>query len=540
MTTESQMMDATTSVGANNIATSSRTNALPTMAPAEKPRKFSGIDFKRWQQKMFFYLTTLCLQRFTSEDALEVPEGTSDKDRFIIVEAWKHLDFLCRNYILSGLQDDLYNVYSGTKTSKELWGALERKYKTEDAEIKKFLVALFLNFKMIDSKSVVSQHKRKEMTIEDLIVRLCIKEDNKDAERRSKGNSTMNGEHIVEDSQNNSKKRKKVKHGSDQPKKNFKGKYFDYGKIGHKSTDYRAMKKGKKKNQANMIESNQEYDDLCAMFTEYNLVGNPREWWMDSVLEGYNDANQITGSNEVKSISGYVFTIGRGAISWKSSKQTCITRSIMESEFISLDKAGEEAERLWNFLEDILYCPKPVAPICIHCDSQAAIGSAGSRIYNDYMAPIRIEIESNSSKGTSAAARLYPPLYELALQALSQSKVEDNEHGEEEYFKRDDPNANIPSTKELVKTFSIDSYPVRMQCDGATNLTGDFVVKSAMGKSVDAFRKILQEQIWKLILVLEHKDDYYKLHPELVGEFPSLDSLGANLYSYLEGLDMNN
>ena len=118
------------SVGATNIATSSCTNTPPTMAPAEKPEKFMGIDFKRWQQKMFFYLTTLCLQRFTREDASEVPEGTSDKDRFVIVEAWKYSDFLCRNYILSGLQDGLYNVYSGTKTSKKLWGALERKYKT--------------------------------------------------------------------------------------------------------------------------------------------------------------------------------------------------------------------------------------------------------------------------------------------------------------------------------------------------------------------------------------------------------------------------
>ncbi|PHT94418.1 hypothetical protein T459_02300 [Capsicum annuum] len=47
MTIESQMMDATTSMGANNITTSSRTNAPPTMAPAKKPEKFSGIDFKR-------------------------------------------------------------------------------------------------------------------------------------------------------------------------------------------------------------------------------------------------------------------------------------------------------------------------------------------------------------------------------------------------------------------------------------------------------------------------------------------------------------
>ncbi|PHT73178.1 hypothetical protein T459_23963 [Capsicum annuum] len=87
------------------------------------------------------------------------------------------------------------------------------------------------------------------------------------------------------------------------------------------------------------------------------------------------------------------------------------------------------------------------------------------------------KIESSSSKETSAAARLHPPLYELALQALSQSGAEDNEQREEEYFKKDDLNANRLSTEELVKTFSIDSYPVRMQCDGATNLT-DFSTSS--------------------------------------------------------------
>ncbi|KAF3621972.1 hypothetical protein FXO37_32515 [Capsicum annuum] len=97
---------------------------------------------------------------------------------------------------------------------------------------------------------------------------------------------------------------------------------------------------------------------------------------------GYSDANWITGSNEVKSTSGYVFTIGGGAVSWKSSKQTCIARSTMESEFIALDKVGEEVEWLRNFLEDIPYWPKPVAPVYIHCDSQAIIGRAGSMMYN--------------------------------------------------------------------------------------------------------------------------------------------------------------
>ena len=45
-----------------------------------------------------------------------------------------------------------------------------------------------------------------------------------------------------------------------------------------------------------------------------------------------------------KSTSGYVFTLGGAAVSWKSSKQTWIAQSTMEYEFIALDECGEEVE----------------------------------------------------------------------------------------------------------------------------------------------------------------------------------------------------
>ena len=65
-----------------------------------------------------------------------------------------------------------------------------------------------------------------------------------------------------------------------------------------------------------------------------------------SVIEGFSDANWIFDSLESKSTSEYIFNLGGAAISWKSSKQMCIARSTMKSEFIALDKAGEEAEWL--------------------------------------------------------------------------------------------------------------------------------------------------------------------------------------------------
>ena len=54
----------------------------------------------------------------------------------------------------------------------------------------------------------------------------------------------------------------------------------------------------------------------------------------------------------------------------------------MESEFIALDKVGEETEWLHNFLKDIPCWPKPVLAICIHSDSQSTIGMAQSSMYN--------------------------------------------------------------------------------------------------------------------------------------------------------------
>ncbi|GKE02078.1 hypothetical protein Tco_1390061, partial [Tanacetum coccineum] len=69
---------------------------------AKKPEKFNGQNFKRWQQKMFFYLTTLGLAQFLKETAPQVEspaEGQSSNAQAVqAVEAWKHSDFLCHNY----------------------------------------------------------------------------------------------------------------------------------------------------------------------------------------------------------------------------------------------------------------------------------------------------------------------------------------------------------------------------------------------------------------------------------------------------------
>ncbi|GJX84650.1 hypothetical protein Tco_0335424 [Tanacetum coccineum] len=101
-----------------------------------------------------------------------------------------------------------------------------------------------------------------------------------------------------------------------------------------------------------------------------------------SVLEAYSDASWINHVEDSSYTSGWVFLLGGGAISWGSKKQTRITVSTMEYEFVALAATGKEAEWLRNLINDILIWPKPISSISIHCDSAATLAKAYSQIYN--------------------------------------------------------------------------------------------------------------------------------------------------------------
>ncbi len=91
------------------------------------------------------------------------------------------------------------------------------------------------------------------------------------------------------------------------------------------------------------------------------------------VLEGYSDSNWISDADEIKATSGYVFTLGGGAVSWKSCKHTILMRSTMQVELIALDTATVEAEWLCELLMDLPVFEKPLLAILINCDNQTVI-----------------------------------------------------------------------------------------------------------------------------------------------------------------------
>nr|ACY01923.1 hypothetical protein [Beta vulgaris] len=70
-------------------------------------------------------------------------------------------------------------------------------------------------------------------------------------------------------------------------------------------------------------------------------------------LIGYADAGYLSDPQKAKSQSGYLFTYGGTAISWKSTKQTLTATSSNHAELIALYEAGRECVWLRSMIKNI-------------------------------------------------------------------------------------------------------------------------------------------------------------------------------------------
>ncbi|CAM8910722.1 unnamed protein product [Rhodiola kirilowii] len=121
-----------------------------------KLEKFEGVNFRRWQKKMHFLLTSLKVVH-----VLSTPVPVADDNGLIDAirkrSKLENDDYICRGHILNGIADNLFDVYQNVESAKELWDALEAKYMREDASSKKFLVSNFNSYKMADTRPVPEQ-----------------------------------------------------------------------------------------------------------------------------------------------------------------------------------------------------------------------------------------------------------------------------------------------------------------------------------------------------------------------------------------------
>jgi hypothetical protein len=73
----------------------------------------------------------------------------------------------------------------------------------------------------------------------------------------------------------------------------------------------------------------------------------------------------------------YSLLVG-ATISWRSRKQTTLTKFNMKVKLVALESATIEAEWLKELLMDLPMDDKPVPAILLHCDNQSVVTIVGN------------------------------------------------------------------------------------------------------------------------------------------------------------------
>ncbi|KAL4014421.1 hypothetical protein IC575_026623 [Cucumis melo] len=98
-------------------------------------------------------------------------------------------------------------------------------------------------------------------------------------------------------------------------------------------------------------------------------------------LVGFSDSDYAGDLNDRKSISGYVFMLGSGVISWSSKKQPIVTLSTTEAELVVATSCACQAIWLRNILENLNY--KQEEASIIHYDNTSTIKLSRNRVLHE-------------------------------------------------------------------------------------------------------------------------------------------------------------
>ncbi|XP_031255123.1 uncharacterized protein LOC116113113 [Pistacia vera] len=281
----------------------------PTTAPSQFSCNFLAVSLLYFccitAVSLLFFLrfscnfpTVLLLFRYCSfTEYLSTEEPKPEVDNFDKkLDTWKKGNKEGSHTILSTLSNELYDVYCAYKTVHEIWAILKKKYVVEDAGSQKYAIGNFLDFKMIEEKEVYMQvhdyhllindlkneeiilpetfvagclieklsdswrdyknsmkHKRKQMSLEDVIVHIRIEETNRLRDKVDKAKELTSKANVVEN---------QVAHPQPKNKK-----------------PYRKTRDNKNPPKANLAEG----DDVIAavVVSQVNMIAEKKEWIID-------------------------------------------------------------------------------------------------------------------------------------------------------------------------------------------------------------------------------------------------------------------
>lgn len=131
----------------------------------------------RWQIKTRMWLTDLKLfwvvmaavPVAAADDADAAAKATAEAEK----AKWDEANQACLSRLLNVLSNRLFDVYSAFTSAKELWAELENKFSEVDNGNESFATESYLNYKMVEGRSVMEQLQEIQLLVRDLVQYNC-------------------------------------------------------------------------------------------------------------------------------------------------------------------------------------------------------------------------------------------------------------------------------------------------------------------------------------------------------------------------------